>query len=93
MLSHTAFLFVFLCCFHRRCGRRSLCGAVVFAPRKNQELAERAGKMAAAVRSQYLLTFTAADPVSDGKVHSIEVRVPFKDLEVFGLPAYRAPGE
>ena len=53
--------------------------------------AAAAAQIVAAIRSQYVLQFTAADPAHDGKEHKLEVRLPVKDVQIHGLPAYYAP--
>jgi VWFA-related protein len=50
-----------------------------------------AAQIVAAIRSQYVLQFTAADPAHDGKGHKLEMRLPVKDVRIYGLPAYFAP--
>ena len=52
-----------------------------------------AAKIADAIRSQYVLHFTAADPARDGKAHKLEVRLPAKDLQIHALPLYYAPAQ
>jgi VWFA-related protein len=52
-----------------------------------------AAQIVAAVRSQYVLEFTAADPARNGKAHKLEVRLPIKDVQIHTLPAYYAPGK
>jgi VWFA-related protein len=55
--------------------------------------ASAAAQIAAAIRSQHVLQFTAADPAHDGKKHKLEVRLPVKDVHIHGLPAYFAPAK
>jgi Ca-activated chloride channel homolog len=50
-----------------------------------------AAEIVAAIRSQYVLQFTSADPAHDGKQHKLELRLPIKDVKIYGLPAYFAP--
>jgi VWFA-related protein len=52
-----------------------------------------AAQIAAAIRSQYVLQFTSADPAHDGKKHKLEVRLPVKDVQIYGLPEYFAPAK
>jgi Ca-activated chloride channel homolog len=52
-----------------------------------------AARIAAAIRSQYVLQFQAADQARDGKRHKLEVRLPAKDLQIHTLPAYFAPAK
>lgn len=52
-----------------------------------------AGQIAAAIRSQHVLQFTAADPTHDGKLHKLEVRLPVRDAQVHVLPAFLAPSK
>ena len=52
-----------------------------------------AAAVAAAIRSQYVLQFTAANPARDGKKHKLKLRVPDKDLEIHALPEYFAPAK
>jgi Ca-activated chloride channel homolog len=68
-------------------------GAVEFAPRKDQELPMWADRIAAAVRSQYLLTITATDADKDGRRHAVEVRVPIRNVSIFAIPSYFAPAD
>ncbi|HEY0796126.1 MAG TPA: VWA domain-containing protein [Acidisarcina sp.] len=44
-----------------------------------------------AIRSQYVLQFTAADKAHDGRAHKLAVRLPTKDMEIHTLPVYSAP--
>jgi hypothetical protein len=53
--------------------------------------AAAAAQIVATIRSQQVLQFTAADPAHDGKEHKLEVRLPVKDVRIYGLPAYFAP--
>ncbi len=55
--------------------------------------ASAAAQIVAAVRSQYVLEFTAADTARDGKAHKLEVRLPIKDVKVHALPVYYAPAK
>jgi VWFA-related protein len=55
--------------------------------------ASTAARIVAAVRSQHVLQFTAANPARNGKAHKLEVRLPAKDVEIHGLPTYHAPGK
>ncbi len=48
-------------------------------------------QIVAAIRSQYVLQFTAADPARNQKAHKLEVRLPVKDVRIYVLPAYFAP--
>lgn len=66
-------------------------GAVVFAPRKERDFTPALAALVAAIRSQYVLTFTAAHPDRDGSRHTLEMRLPGRNLSIFGLPAYFAP--
>lgn len=53
--------------------------------------AAAAAQVAAAIRSQYVLQFTAADPARDGKRHKLELRLPDKNLPIHVLHQYFAP--
>lgn len=55
--------------------------------------ASAAAKIVAAVRSQYVLEFTAADTARNGKAHKLEVRLPIKDVKVHALSVYYAPAK
>lgn len=55
--------------------------------------AAAAAQIAAAIRSQHVLQFTAADPAHDGKLHKLEVRVPVKEVQIHVLPAYLSPSK
>ena len=55
--------------------------------------ASAAAQIVAAIRSQHVLQFTAADPAHDGKLHKLEVRLPVKDVQIHVLPAYLAPAK
>jgi len=55
--------------------------------------ADAAAQISAAIRSQYVLQFTASDPAHNGKKHKLEVRLPDKDLGIYGIPAYFAPAK
>jgi len=50
-------------------------------------------QIANAIRSQYVLRFTAADPSRDGKAHKLAVRVSVKDVQIRVLPVYFAPAK
>ncbi len=52
-----------------------------------------AARVAAAIRSQYVLHFTAANPARDGKRHKLTVHLPDKSVEIHVLPVYYAPGK
>jgi VWFA-related protein len=53
--------------------------------------AAAAAQILAAIRSQHVLQFTAANPVHDGKEHKLEVKIRVKDVRIYGLPFYFAP--
>jgi len=53
--------------------------------------ASTAAQIVAAIHSQYVLRFTAAEPTRNGKTHKLEVRLPVKDAQIYGLPSYFAP--
>lgn len=53
--------------------------------------ASTAAHIVAAIRSQYVLQFIAADPGRSGKAHKLEVRLPIKDVQTYRLPVYYAP--
>jgi hypothetical protein len=55
--------------------------------------ASTAAQIAAAIRSQYVLQFTAADPARDGKKHKLVLRLPIKDVEIHAIPEYFAPAK
>lgn len=55
--------------------------------------ASAAAQIVAAVRSQYVLEFTAANPARDGKAHKLEVRLPVKDAQIHALPVYHSPAK
>jgi VWFA-related protein len=50
-----------------------------------------AAEIASAIRSQYVLQFTAADPVRDGKKRKLVVQLPIKGVQIHVLPGYFAP--
>jgi Ca-activated chloride channel family protein len=50
-----------------------------------------AAQIVAAIRSQYVLQFTAADTTRNGKIHKLVVRLPVKDVRIDAPPAYFAP--
>lgn len=52
-----------------------------------------AAQIVAAVRSQYVLEFTAANPARDGKAHKLDVRLPVKDVQIHALPVYHSPAK
>ncbi len=52
-----------------------------------------AAQIAAVVRSQYVLEFTAADPARNGKTHKLKVRLPVKDVQIHALPVYHSPAK
>jgi Ca-activated chloride channel family protein len=53
--------------------------------------ASAAAQIVAAIRSQYVLQFTAGDPARNGRAHKLEVRIPVRGAQVHGLPTYHAP--
>jgi hypothetical protein len=53
--------------------------------------ASAAAQIVAAIRSQYVLEFTAADAARNGKKHKLAVRLPGKDVQIHLLPDYFAP--
>lgn len=55
--------------------------------------AAAAAEVAAAIRSQTAVQFTAADPARDGKKHKLELRLRDKNLEVRAIPEYFAPAK
>ena len=50
-----------------------------------------ASQISAAIRSQHVLQFTARDPAHNGKSYKLQVRLPDKDMRIYGLPNYHAP--
>jgi Ca-activated chloride channel family protein len=52
-----------------------------------------AAQIVAAIRSQHVLQFTAADPARDGKERKLAVRLPVKDVQIHVSPAYFAPAK
>lgn len=50
-----------------------------------------AAQIASAIRSQYVLQFTTADPVRDGKKRKLSVQLPSKGVQIHVLPSYFAP--
>ena len=55
--------------------------------------AAAAAEVAAAIRSQYVLQFTAANPARNGKKHKLKLRLPDNDLEIRVIPEYFAPAK
>jgi hypothetical protein len=55
--------------------------------------AATAAKVAAAIRSQMVVQFTAADPARDGKKHKLELRLPDKSLQIHVVHQYFAPAK
>lgn len=66
-------------------------GAAVFAPHKESDFTPAVAALVAAIRSQYVLTFTPAHPDHDGSRHTLDVRLQARNLLIFVLPAYFAP--
>jgi VWFA-related protein len=52
-----------------------------------------ATEIAAAIRSQIVVQFTASDPAHNGKRHKIELRLPDKNLQIHVLHQYFAPAK
>lgn len=52
-----------------------------------------AAQIADAIRSQYILQFTTADPTRTGKARKLRVRLPDKDVQIHALPVYFAPAK
>jgi len=67
-------------------------GGVALTP-KEEDFAPAVTRLADMIRSQYVLTFTAADPARDGNAHKLEVRLPVKDVQIHALPVYYAPAQ
>jgi VWFA-related protein len=55
--------------------------------------AAAAAEVAAAIRSQMVVQFTAADPARDAKRHKLELRLPDKSLQIHVLHQYFAPAK
>jgi len=55
--------------------------------------AAAAAEVAAAIRNQMVVHFTAADPARDGKKHKLELRIRDKNLRVRAIPEYFAPAK
>jgi VWFA-related protein len=55
--------------------------------------AAAAAKVAAVIRSQMVVQFTAADPARNGKRHKLEPRLPDKNLQIHVLHQYFAPAK
>ncbi len=55
--------------------------------------ASAAAQVAAAIRSQYVLEFAAADAARNGKKHKVAVRLPGEDVQIHALPDYFAPAK
>lgn len=53
--------------------------------------AAAAAQVSAAIRSQYVLQFTAAHPARDAKKHKLKLLLPDRDLKIRALPQYFAP--
>lgn len=68
-------------------------GGVAFKPGKKGSIAASADRVAACIRSQYVLTFTTADAAHNGHASKVEVRLPGKDLRIHALHLYRAPSQ
>lgn len=64
-------------------------GGVIFILDPDAQSA--AAKISAAIRSQHVLQFTAANPARDGKSYKLKVELPDKDAKIYGLPNYHAP--
>ena len=64
-------------------------GGIVFNLDPNP--ASTAAQIVAAIRSQYVVQFTAADQSRNGKAHKIELRLLGKDIEVHAPTTYYAP--
>ena len=52
-----------------------------------------AAQIVDAIRSQYVLQFTAADTARNGKTHKLAVRLPPRDVHIHLLPVYSAPAK
>jgi Ca-activated chloride channel homolog len=68
-------------------------GGLTLVPKKHQDPAALGSKIAALIRSQYVLTFATVDPALDGKNHQLKIRLTgqFRKLKVCALPSYFAP--
>lgn len=49
--------------------------------------------LADAIRSQYALRFTSADPNRNGKARKLTVRLPSNNVRVYAMPTYFAPAQ
>lgn len=52
-----------------------------------------AARIADAIRNQYVLQFTAANPARNGKARKLAVRLPVKDVQIHVIPLYHAPAK
>jgi len=68
-------------------------GGVMILPTKDQGPALLGQHIAALIRSQYSVNFTASDPATDGKSHKLEVRVERPKLKICVMPLYFAPAK
>ncbi len=66
----------------------SICGGLNVIPDKNQGVNALGAHIAALIKSQYVLTFTAAGTAPDPKFRKVEVRVDRSDLEAHAVQGY-----
>ena len=52
-----------------------------------------AAQIASAIRNQYVLQFTTAEPVRNGKKRKLVVKLPMKGVQIHVLPSYFAPAK
>jgi hypothetical protein len=67
-------------------------GGVAFTATET-DLVSNTARFVSVIRSQYVLTFAAADPARNSKARKLEVRLPDKDLQIHALRVYYAPAQ
>lgn len=66
----------------------SVCGGLAIVPDKHEDAASLSARITALLRSQYVLTFTAAGAAPDDKFRKLEVRADPASLEAHAVAGY-----
>jgi hypothetical protein len=63
-------------------------GGLAIVPDKNEDVIALSAQITALIRSQYVLTFTAAGTAPDPRFRKLEVRVDRSNLEAHAVQGY-----
>lgn len=68
-------------------------GGIASTLSRETDLVSAAARLAGIIRSQQILTFTAAETARDGKAHKLDLRLSAQNLRILALPVYYAPSK